>query len=437
MKFLELYFGAIILWIAAYYVGKILLEEKRRNWLKMIAIIGIFSLILAAINMMNPEILGGIIKIIFVYGLQCLFYKLAFNESISKVMVVSLIWYLCLFFSEVMIALAASFFLNNFHSSLEFLKNTIIINTLISLLNYILIKVSRNKLVPFARDNDFSRKSSIVMVFVILITLALLVFRIPVKDWGFNIEFIITMIILLCFCLVGLLLLKQKSDIYKTRTMYQQLVDYSDITNELLEDYRIVAHEHKNQLLIISSMIGKDNKELVEYVDNLLDKRTDNKYVWISQLNHIPLSGLKGLINYKLIEMEKLKINIGISISSEIYKTKLKKLSLQQKDNLYSIIGIYLDNAIQAAKESKEKEISLELYKEKRDIVMILANTYTGNLELDKIDNYGYTTKGKNHGVGLHIVKRILEEEKSFSQSRSLFENYYVQELRIHLNQIK
>lgn len=437
MKFLELYFGAIILWIAAYYVGKILLEEKRRNWLKMIAIIGIFSLILATINMMNPEILGGIIKIIFVYGLECLFYKLAFNESISKVMVVSLIWYLFLFISEIIIILVASILFKGSHDSVSFLKNTIIMNFLISLFDYLLIKVSRNKLVPFARDNDFSRKSSIVMVFVILITLALLVFRIPVKDWGFNIEFIITMIILLCFCLVGLLLLKQKSDIYKTRTMYQQLVDYSDITNELLEDYRIVAHEHKNQLLIISSMIGKDNKELVEYVDNLLDKRTDNKYVWISQLNHIPLSGLKGLINYKLIEMEKLKINIGISISSEIYKTKLKKLSLQQKDNLYSIIGIYLDNAIQAAKESKEKEISLELYKEKKDIVMILANTYTGNLELDKIDNYGYTTKGKNHGVGLHIVKRILEEEKSFSQSRSLFENYYVQELRIHLNQIK
>lgn len=437
MKFLELYFGGIILWIAAYYVGKILLEEKKRNWLKMIGIIGIFSLILAAINMINPEILGGIIKIIFVYGLQCLFYKLAFRESIPKVMVVSLIWYLFLFISEIIIILIASILFKGSHDSVSFLKNTIIMNFLISLFDYFLIKVSRNKLVPFARDNDFSRKSSIVMVFVILITLALLVFRIPVKDWGFNLEFIITMIILLCFCLVGLLLLKQKSDIYKTRMMYQQLVDYSDITNELLEDYRIIAHEHKNQLLIISSMIEKDNKELIEYVDNLLDKRTDNKYIWISQLNHIPLSGLKGLINYKLIETEKLKINIGISISSEIYKTKLKKLSLQQKDNLYSIIGIYLDNAIQAAKESKEKEISLELYKEKSDIVMILANTYKGNLELDKIGNYGYTTKGKNHGVGLHIVKRILEEEKSFSQSRSLFENYYVQELRIHLNQIK
>ena len=229
-------------------------------------------------------------------------------------------------------------------------------------------------------------------------------------------------------------MLKQKADIQKTTAMYQQLVDYSDITNNLLEEYRVISHEQKNHLLIIRGMLDETNKELVDYVDNLLDKQVGFKYEWIGDLNHLPLSGLKGLINYKLMEMEALGIVTDVSISKEVLKTKLNKLSTKQKDNLYSIMGVYLDNAIQAAKDSKKKEISLEVYKEKRNVIVVLANTYKGKIEINKIDNYGYSTKGKNHGVGLHIVKRIIEEETIFTQSRDLFDEYYVQKLKIKLS---
>ena len=47
-----------------------------------------------------------------------------------------------------------------------------------------------------------------------------------------------------------------------------------------------------------------------------------------------------------------------------------------------------------------------------------------------------YTTKGKNHGVGLHLVKRILEVESIYSQSRELFDKYYVQKLIINLEEL-
>ena len=117
-------------------------------------------------------------------------------------------------------------------------------------------------------------------------------------------------------------------------------------------------------------------------------------------------------------------------------KTKLRNLSLKEKDNLYSIICVYLDNMIQAAENSTKKEVNIEIYKEKNDIVFLLVNSYSGKIDLEKIDSYGYTTKGKNHGVGLHIVKKIMEEEIIFSQSRNILDDYYIQELRIHLNEI-
>ena len=260
----------------------------------------------------------------------------------------------------------------------------------------------------------------------------------PLSKWSIDTEFIITMIILLSFCIVGIFMIKQNSDIQKTTSKYQKLVDYSDITNDLLEDYRVISHEQKNQLLVIRSLLDDNSpQELVDYVDGLLDKKVGFKYEWIGDLTHLPLSGLKGLINYKLIEANSLKIDTNISISKDIDKLKLNKLSSKQKDELYSIIGVYLDNAIQAAKESNKKEVSLEIYKENEKVVIVIANTYNGKIDFEKLDNYGYTTKGKNHGVGLHLVKKIIENEVIYSQSRSLFEDYYVQKLIIDLSGIK
>ena len=45
MQFIELYIGTIILWIVAYYIGKLILKrDKKENIFKVILIIMIFAL---------------------------------------------------------------------------------------------------------------------------------------------------------------------------------------------------------------------------------------------------------------------------------------------------------------------------------------------------------------------------------------------------------
>ena len=436
MRFVELYIATLIMWSMDYIMGRILFENNSKpDYKKVIPIILIVSTLVTLINVANTEIFGNIMKIILIYILIYHFYMIIFNKTSSQILVGSLILYLALFISETITAIFISFIfylLDN--QSMEILKNTILINIIITTISYLIIKKNEKKLIILIKNSNSNAKSGIFMTILILVTISLLVFKIPLSNWSLNIEFMLTMLFLLCFILIGFYMLKQKADIQKTTAMYQQLVDYSDITNNLLEEYRVISHEQKNHLLIIRGMLDETNKELVDYVDNLLDKQVGFKYEWIGDLNHLPLSGLKGLINYKLIEMEALGIATDVSISKEVLKTKLNKLSTKQKDNLYSIMGVYLDNAIQAAKDSKKKEISLEVYKEKRNVIVVLANTYKGKIEINKIDNYGYSTKGKNHGVGLHIVKRIIEEETIFTQSRDLFDEYYVQKLKIKLS---
>lgn len=437
MKFFELYIDSAIMWIAMYQIGKMFFTKKEDlKTVKLIFIIFIFSLVLGIFNYFNPEIYNGIIKIAFSYLLLCIYNKIIFQKCETKLYVLTLIMYLLTTISEVLIALVLSFLIEmNAGGTLEFTKNTILVNIIVFLLCYLLAYLSQQKLSNLINSSSLNKIADTISVIVILITIALLAYQIPVSKWMFNAEFIITMTLLLCFSIIGVYLFKQKSDIHKTNQMYQQVVKYSDITNNVLEEYSITNHEHKNQLTIIRSM-AEDNQELIEYVDTLLEKIDNIKYKWVRQLNYIQDSGLKGLINYKILEMEKLKLKVAINVSKQITKVKINKLSIKHKDNLYSIIGVYLDNAIQAAKESKEKEVSLDIYKENKDLVIIVANTYKGKIKVDKLDEYGYTTKGSKHGTGLHLVKKILNNENIFSQKRVIDNEYYVEELRINLDKL-
>ena len=434
-KFLIYFCDSFIVWAAAYIVGNILLECKKQKYLKNIFTILLFSIILAVFNLYNIEIYHGVIKILCTYMLQILYFKIMFNKSFSMSMVLALTWYLCLFVAEILIAIVASIILLISNTSLGFLKNTILINLLISILVIIIVYRFKKLLLSFIKDND-DKKSNIIIFVTILVAISLLVFRIPVSYWKFDVEFIVTMIILFCFCVVGLYLLKQKSDINETNAKYKQEVKYSKLVSRVTEEYRMINHEHKNQLSIIRGMANSKNKRLLDYIDTLLEKKNDIKYKWVSQIGYIPLDGLKSLINYKLLQMEEMKINLTVIISKEISKTKIKELNIKQQDNLYSIIGVYLDNAMQAAADSRKKQVSINIYQDNKDLVFTIGNTYKGKIDEDKLDEYGYTTKGKNRGVGLHIVKTILDNNSLFSVKRSLVDNYYVQELRVDISKI-
>lgn len=76
------------------------------------------------------------------------------------------------------------------------------------------------------------------------------------------------------------------------------------------------------------------------------------------------------------------------------------------------ILGILLDNAIEAAKESDEKVVNVKFQRNKKNNkVVIIENSYKDkDIDISKIFEKGYSTKPESpdHGLGLWNVKRIL-----------------------------
>ena len=185
-------------------------------------------------------------------------------------------------------------------------------------------------------------------------------------------------------------------------------------------------YEHKVMVIQIEREGSAPGHQFLMYKEN-------NKYYWLTELKYVPSQELKGFMNYKILEMINEKIDVEINVSREIKKSAFKNYSPKDKENLYSIIGIYLDNAREAASESKEKSVSIQMYVEDNNIKLVIANTFKGEIDLEKIEEYGYSSKkGMNRGNGLHIVNEIISRNNLFEKETGILDNYFYQELTIH-----
>ena len=146
-------------------------------------------------------------------------------------------------------------------------------------------------------------------------------------------------------------------------------------------------------------MLGRTNKKDLSYIDKLLDTDSESEDInWLNKLKYVPQGGLKGLLYYKIQEMLKDDVKIFVDVSPELEKATNSKAINKILGDISKIIGVYIDNSIEAVRNLKEKYIIIEFYIENKEIVFSISNNYSGSIDINKVDKEGYTTKGTGHG---------------------------------------
>lgn len=96
------------------------------------------------------------------------------------------------------------------------------------------------------------------------------------------------------------------------------------------------------------------------------------------------------------------------------------------------IMGILIDNAVEASINSKEKTLLIYIYEQcNGNIVISIENSYNTLLDIHDINKKGYSTKGKNRGLGLFIANRTIEEEKLLRLRQYVIDKTFISELKI------
>ena len=134
------------------------------------------------------------------------------------------------------------------------------------------------------------------------------------------------------------------------------------------------------------------------------------------------------------MEAEKKGIKVSVNISKSIENSFLGNLETINFKQLTRIIGVYLDNAIEASYTSDDKKLGIEVYLIRSNIDIIISNTFNNNIDTNKIGKTKFSTKGRNNGHGLLLAKSILNNSKIFEGKSEIKNNIFIQKLTINKN---
>ncbi|EAD1161605.1 sensor histidine kinase [Listeria monocytogenes] len=210
----------------------------------------------------------------------------------------------------------------------------------------------------------------------------------------------------------------------------EQLQDYVTTLESLHREMRVFRHDYVN---ILSTLVGYiDNNDmpgLKYYFENNIvpiNKTIESNNYKISLLQNIHVIELKGLLAVKLIRAQELKIDAILEVVEPIDKISMDSI------DLCKVVGILLDNAVEAALTCENPVIRIAFVKKGDSIIIVFANSLPVNMPpIYKIFEEGFSTKGEGRGLGLASLREIMKKYSHVALDTKVTDREVIQELEI------
>lgn len=425
--------SSTLLILTLYIFGRIVIVNRRHKNI-MIDVLILLGFIL--LNILVFKYTTGTIKTIITCLLYSSLFFSIFKIKLSKSIFTSIVYIILLVIPD-LLTLGGAIYI--FDVSKEFcyesLSGSIISNFSVLGIMIILTVSIRKPLKKLINYNLSTNKKIIVMSSITLVMLAIFFYNL-IKTFEFNNNIITYLVIIVMLICILLYLFKQKIENEKISKKYDELLDVMKSYESDIEEQRTLRHETKNEFATIKCKLQdkEDNKTIIEYIDSVIGEKEKAGSTKYSKFKYLPSNGLKGFFYYKFIEAEKKGISVSVNISKQIENSFLKDIETKDFKDLARIIGVYLDNAIEASSTSEDKKLGIEMYLIKEKIEIIITNTFNNEINLDKIGKESFSTKGKHRGHGLLLVNKILSENNKFEAKNEIRGNIYIQSLKIKDN---
>lgn len=425
--------SSTLLILTLYTFGRIIIVNRRHKNI-MIDVLILLGFIL--LNILVFKYTTGTIKTIITCLLYSSLFFSIFKIKLSKSVFTSIVYVILLVIPDLLILSTAIYILG---ISKEYYYSVIasgLIGNLSVLLIMILLTYIIRKPLRKLMKYKLSENKKIVVISVLAIIFTAIFFYKFATGYKMNQDVIIYLIAMFAFIVILFTLFRQRMDNEKVSKKYDELLDVMKNYESDIEEQRTLRHETKNEFATIKCKLQdkEDNKTIIEYIDSVIGEKEKAGSTKYSKFKYLPSNGLKGFFYYKFIEAEKKGINVSINISKQIENSFLKDIETKDFKDLARIIGVYLDNAIEASSTSEDKKLGIEMYLIKEKIEIIITNTFNNEINLDKIGKESFSTKGKHRGHGLLLVNKILSENNMFEAKNEIRGNIYIQSLKIKDN---
>lgn len=227
--------------------------------------------------------------------------------------------------------------------------------------------------------------------------------------------------LIICFATIISISIYSNNKAKKEMEKIDTLLNFMKRYEKTIDDDRINRHEMLNNLLVLKSFKDRNTNDFDDTLNDFIDMYNNKSINPIRNIYKLP-SGLKGIIYYKMKDAEMVSVKFDANISSKI-SSKLKKINNKDYTRLCKIVGIILDNAIEAAKISEKKLVVLEAYINKDQVIISISNTCKNKVNMNRINEKNYSSKGRNRGLGLYVVSNLLKNNKHL-EMKQIYNNY-------------
>ena len=241
---------------------------------------------------------------------------------------------------------------------------------------------------------------------------------------------IFSTITLLAYFFISFYSITRSTKLEVTKQDLEQTKLYNKTLTILHDNIRCFKHDFNNIIQAIGGYIQTDDIEgLKKYYKQISAdcQKSNNLSVLNPDVINNPAVYSILASKYHLADSKGITINFEIFLDLNTLRMKIYEFT--------RILGILLDNAIEASAECDEKIINITLRNEpnrKRQVV-IIENTYNNkDIDTEKIYDKAYTTKENNTGLGLWEVRKILSKNNNLNLFTSKNDKFFSQQLEIY-----
>ncbi len=285
---------------------------------------------------------------------------------------------------------------------------------------------------------EFDDMKIIIIADVILYMLVFLIngYAVRQMDYPDNMEYVTyTLFLVYGILTMGITVIfygsiKNKEERKRDEEIRKNLLEYTKQIENMYEGLRKFKHDYVNILATMSAYIENgDMDELKQYFQKNIvptNEMINNENYHLQKLSRIKNMAVKGLLSSKIVYASAKGVDVYIDIVDDVDNIAMKDIDITR------ILGIYFDNAIEAAIESENKDMKFNVICSAHSKTITLMNTYADkHIDIKNISKRGISTKGEDRGIGLANVEEILNNYKNVYKITEIKNGYFIQRLII------
>ena len=243
---------------------------------------------------------------------------------------------------------------------------------------------------------------------------------------------LLSFVCLLAYFGISIYSLTRVTKLTITKKQLENAEEYNKTLKIIHDSVSCFKHDFDNIITAIGGYVKtNDMKGLEKYYAQLEDECLKLNNLYVLNPNSINNPGIYSLLTTKYHKAELENVEMNITILFDLNKINMKIYELCR------ILGILLDNSIEAANKCDDKKINIIFRNDAKNHrqLVIVENTYLDkNVNIDKIFEKGVTGKENHTGLGLWEIRKILNRNNNLNLHTTKSDKLFTQQLEIYNN---